>query len=160
MRVNLMYGSGRPGKNKCTSGGYDDTDDLVISVKPNPIAASMAVSNREERRDDAEAAIAEMMHDERADQEAAALLEMKGSVRNGDGEDGSSTSKTRKSNAGKEAADAADSKYVCDKHRPLDSTICEEGGEADNKCSYEGEDCGGRGKKCHFAECSVEEASV
>ena len=33
VRVNLMYGSGTAGLNKCTSGSYDDTDDLVISVK-------------------------------------------------------------------------------------------------------------------------------
>lgn len=137
----------------------------MISVKPNAIAASIAIPSMEEIRNDAEASIAEMVHDERADQVETALVDTNGSVRDSGGEDGSSTSK--KSNADMEAADAADPsgavsvnvKYVCDRHKPLNSTICEEGDEADNKCSFEGQSCGGRGKKCHFAECAGEEAS-
>ena len=37
MRANLMYGSSTASAASCTSGGYDDTDDLVlvITVKPN-----------------------------------------------------------------------------------------------------------------------------
>jgi len=35
VRANLMYGSSTASAASCTSGGYDDTDDLVITVKPN-----------------------------------------------------------------------------------------------------------------------------
>ena len=44
--------------------------------------------------------------------------------------------------------------YVCSKHRPLDETICDDGDEADDTCSYEGQECGKKGKNtCWFAAC-------
>ena len=35
VRANMMYLSSNPSAASCTSGGFDDTDDLVITVKPN-----------------------------------------------------------------------------------------------------------------------------
>ena len=49
------------------------------------------------------------------------------------------------------------SKYVCSKHRPLDETICEDGDEADDTCSYEGQICGMRENTCWFAACGGDE---
>jgi hypothetical protein len=163
VRVNLMYGYGNAGTNKCTSGNYDDTDDLVISVRSNAMAASMEISSKEERRDDVQHAIAEVEHDKRADDAAAALVELNGSIRAGDADDGSSSSeKSKKSKSDKEAvvsanAVSATAKYVCEKHKPFAPVICANGVESDDKCSYQGQSCGRKGKKCHFAECVGEE---
>jgi hypothetical protein len=158
VRVNLMYGSGIPGTNKCTTGFYDDTDDLVISVKPNAIAASMALPGRGGGHDDVQGLIVEMAHDVDADKDAAALVELTGSVRAGDGEDGSSNTGS-KAGKGPESANAATvsstSKYICNRSKPLVATICADGKEADGTCSAEGQKCGGK-KKCYFAECGQE----
>ena len=151
VRVNLMYGSGTPGTNKCTSGGYDDTDDLVISVKPNPNANAILAASMALPHDDVQAFIVEMVHDERADQEAAALVELNASVREGD-ESPSTGSKSGKVASDISATVSSTSKYVCTKSEPLDATICADGKEADNKCSFDGENCGKK-KKCYFAEC-------
>ncbi len=42
VRANLMYGSNTASASaaSCTSGGYDDTDDLVITVRPNQHAVA------------------------------------------------------------------------------------------------------------------------
>ena len=45
-------------------------------------------------------------------------------------------------------------KFVCQMHEPLYTTICEFGDEADADgiCQRQGQNCG-RGRKCYFAEC-------
>ncbi len=166
VRVNLMYlglyGYGFPGPNKCTSGAYDDTDDLVISVKSNAMA-SMAISGKDKRHDDVQGAIVDV---KRADDEAAALVKLNGSIRAKDVEDGSGSSKKskKKGKSDKEAVISANtvsatSKYVCEKHGPLDAVICAKGDEKDDKCLYDGQSCGRKGRTCHFAECAGEEAT-
>jgi len=52
VRVNLMYGSGSAGVNSCTSGSWDDTDDLVISVRPNPSIQGLVASPSKNKHDD------------------------------------------------------------------------------------------------------------
>jgi len=39
-----MYGSNTPSAAKCVSGGYDDVDDLAITVKPNPALQGTAAA--------------------------------------------------------------------------------------------------------------------
>jgi hypothetical protein len=159
VRVNLMYGTGSAGTNKCTSGNYDDTDDLVISVRPNAIA-SINESGKDKAKKDVEkqGAIVEVQHDKRADDVAAALVQLNGSIRAANAEDESSK-KSKKSKSDKEAvvsanAISATSKYVCQKHKPFDANICASGVAKDNKCSSHGQSCGRKGKQCYFAECA------
>ena len=61
VRANFMYSSGTPGSpgtNKCVTGSYDDTDDMVISVKPSVAAASIAAfSSSTIPRDDVQGSI-------------------------------------------------------------------------------------------------------
>jgi len=52
VRANFMYGSGDPGENRCTSGSWDDTDDLVISVKPNLAAQGIFATPGKSKHDD------------------------------------------------------------------------------------------------------------
>ena len=164
VRVNLMYGTGSAGTNKCTSGYYDDTDDLVISVRPNAIA-SINESGKDKAKTDVEkqGAIVEVQHDKRADDAVAALVQLNGSIRAANAEDESSK-KSKKSKSDKEAvvsanAISATSKYVCQTHKPFDASICANGVAEDNKCSYTGQSCGRKGKLCYFAECADSEGA-
>jgi len=164
VRVNLMYGIGSAGTNKCTSGNYDDTDDLVISVRPNAIA-SINESGQDKAETDVEkqGAIVEVQHDKRADDAVAALVQLNGSIRAANAEDESSK-KSKKSKSDKEAvvsanAISATSKYVCQTHKPFDASICANGVAEDNKCSYTGQSCGRKGKLCYFAECADSEGA-
>jgi len=177
VRVNLMYGSGTPGTNKCTAGGYDDTDDLVISVKPNAIAASMAAPPS--KHDDVQGAIDVVEKDNSAviaDEEAKKLKDMNASTEKPDVEDdgdddkkgGKNKKGDKKKKGDKDEDDEAEergvsggSMYVCSKKRPLDETICEDGDEADDTCSYEGQECGNKGKNtCWFASCDGDEEAT
>ena len=171
VRVNLMYGSGTPGTNKCTAGGYDDTDDLVISVKPNAIAASMAAPPS--KHDDVQGAIDVVEKDNSAviaDEEAKKLKDLNASTEKPDVDDDGDDDKKggKKKKGDKDEDDEAEdrgvsggSMYVCSKKRPLDETICEDGDEADDTCSYEGQECGKKGKNtCWFASCDGDEEAT
>ena len=63
VRVNLMYGSNTPSAAKCVSSGYDDVDDLAITVKPNPafqgaaFAAAAAAAAVPGKNDDVQGSI-------------------------------------------------------------------------------------------------------
>ena len=59
VRANFMYSTGTPtpGTNKCVTGSYDDTDDMVISVKPSGAAASIAAFSSSSIRDDVQGSI-------------------------------------------------------------------------------------------------------
>ncbi len=52
VRVNLMYGSSASSAAKCTSGSYDDVDDLAITVKPNPAMQGAAALPPSSKKDD------------------------------------------------------------------------------------------------------------
>jgi len=80
VRVNLMYGSGTPGTNKCTSGSYDDTDDLVISVKSNPEMQGVSESAFPSKHDDVQGEIVDGWKDSEADEAAKELQEMNAST--------------------------------------------------------------------------------
>ena len=177
VRVNLMYGSGNPGINKCTSGNYDDTDDLVISVKPNPNAASFSIASENAKDDFAvQGAIEETMKDAEADAVMARLQEMNQAERkprgSEEGDDGrgngsskggkKSSTKKGKSKKGDDsgaegASTIAKGKFVCAEIRPHDEIICEEGSESLHRCNSEGDSCG-RDKYCFYAECDEIEA--
>ena len=49
-------------------------------------------------------------------------------------------------------------KFICQKHEPLFTTICEFGdaAEEDGICERQGQKCGKGGRKCYFAECAGE----
>ena len=81
MRVNLMYGSGTPDlNNKCTSGNYDDTDDLVISVKSNPEMQGVSETAFPSKHDDVQGEIVDGWKDSEADEAAKELQEMNAST--------------------------------------------------------------------------------
>ena len=143
VRVNLMYGSGTPGTNKCTTGGFDDTDDLVISVKPNAEAASMAASST--KHDDVQGLIVDAVKNVEADEMEKKLQEMNQSTEKPSEDDG----KNGKGKDKKKGEDDGGDKYICAKHEPLAATICAEGEVADDTCSSQGQRCG-KGKKCWF----------
>eukprot|EP00984_Skeletonema_dohrnii_P002238 scaffold781_cov99-Skeletonema_dohrnii-CCMP3373.AAC.3 len=54
VRANFVVGSGSSGMNSCTSGSWDDTDDLdlVISVQPNPSIQGLVASPSKNKHDD------------------------------------------------------------------------------------------------------------
>ena len=80
VRANMMYGSGSPGLNSCTSGSYDDTDDLVISVKPNPAMQGGSEAAFPSRHDDEQGKIIEAWKDTEADEMKKELNEMNAST--------------------------------------------------------------------------------
>eukprot|EP00985_Skeletonema_marinoi_P016456 scaffold8866_cov150-Skeletonema_marinoi.AAC.1 len=76
VRANFMYGSGDSGVNSCTSGSYDDTDDLVISVKPNPTVQGVSEAAFPSKHDDVQGAIIDGWKDTEADEMKKELQEM------------------------------------------------------------------------------------
>jgi len=163
VRANLMYGSSDAGVNKCVTGSYDDTDDLVISVKPNTasIASISEAAVRPSKHDDVQGAIEFSAKDAEADFLMKELHELNtGGVKPAEGDDKSDGGKGKgKKGKGKGGAGGSEStgtaasatdKYICSKHAPLASTICADGSVADDTCSSEGQRCGKKGKKCWF----------
>ena len=53
---------------------------------------------------------------------------------------------------------SSSAKFICQKHEPLFTTICEFGdvAEDDGICERQGQKCGKGGRKCYFAECAGE----
>lgn len=161
VRANFMYGSGTPGTNKCTSGSYDDTDDLVISVKPNGVEASLAASSS--KHDDVQGFIVESVKNIEADEMEKKLQDMNKSTKKPSEDDGKKgkgkgkgKGKDKKKGKGKDDEDkgrggtvSEGDKYICAKHEPLASTICAEGEVADGTCSFQGQKCGKK-KSCWF----------
>jgi len=78
VRANFMYGSGDPGENSCTSGNWDDTDDLVISVKPNLAAQGIFATPGKSKHDDVQGqgAIVYVEKDAEADEMEKKLQQM------------------------------------------------------------------------------------
>ncbi|KAK1732242.1 hypothetical protein QTG54_017067 [Skeletonema marinoi] len=78
VRANFMFGSGDPGENSCTSGNYDDTDDLVISVKPNLAAQGIFATPGKSKHDDVQGqgAIVYVEKDAEADEMEKKLQQM------------------------------------------------------------------------------------
>jgi len=78
VRANFMYGSGVPGENSCTSGNWDDTDDLVISVKPNLAAQGIFATPGKSKHDDVQGqgAIVYVEKDAEADEMEKKLQQM------------------------------------------------------------------------------------
>ena len=175
VRVNLMYGSGNPGANKCTSGNYDDTDDLVISVKANPNAAAATTTATATTSDDfsVQGEIQIVTKDADADVVLARLQQMNHAERkprgseSGDGSNSSSgdskKKKSGKKNGKKVGIDEVDrasiGKFVCASERPHDEVICEDGSESVRHCTSEGDSCG-RNKFCFYAACGEFETDV
>ena len=75
VRANFMYGSGNPGVNKCTPGKYDDTDDLVITVKPNPSLQATEAA-RPNKNDDVQGEIVYEWKDAEVDEMMKDLQEL------------------------------------------------------------------------------------
>jgi len=78
VRANFMYGSGDPGENSCTSGNWDDTDDLVISVKPNLATQGIFATPGKSKHDDVQGqgAIVYVEKDAEADEMEKKLQQM------------------------------------------------------------------------------------
>jgi len=163
VRANLMYGSSDAGVNKCVTGSYDDTDDLVISVKPNTasIASISEAAVRPSKHDDVQGDIEFSAKDAEADFLMKELHELNtGGVKPAEGDDKSDGGKGKgKKGKGKGGAGGSEStgtaasatdKYICSKHAPLASTICADGSVADDTCSSGGQRCGKKGNKCWF----------
>jgi len=165
VRANLMYGSGTAGVNSCTSGSWDDTDDLVISVRPNPsIQGLVAVASPgKSKHDDVQGAVVYAEKDAAADMMEKELQELNQSTEKPtEDDDGKGKGKGKGKDKGKGGESvgtaSATAKYVCTKRRPLTENICDEGSFADDTCTSEGQSCGGRkGKKCWFADCDGDE---
>jgi len=145
VRANLMYGSNNPSADSCVSGNYDDTDDLVITVKPNPTLQGAAAAVSPSKNDDVQGTIVDGLKDIDADSKKKELMDKNKSK---------STSKPRANGKGSINKGGAD-KYICSKGKPFASTICADGSPADDICSPEnvGRSCGNGGKKCWWAEC-------
>ena len=173
VRVNLMYGSGNPGANKCTSGSWDDTDDLVISVKPNPNAASLSIASAMSKDDFAvQGAIEVMARDEGADAAMASLQAMNKAEKKPKGGDGSDkkgggkgkkkagkkkagAKKKGKDGGGADEGGASTGKFICARKRPSnDEIICDEGSESLPRCVSEGDRCGKK-KYCYYSACDM-----
>mmetsp|Transcript_28230 Transcript_28230/g.42164 ORF Transcript_28230/g.42164 Transcript_28230/m.42164 type:complete len:142 (-) Transcript_28230:225-650(-) len=140
-----MYGSNNPSADSCVSGNYDDTDDLVITVKPNPTLQGAAAAVSPSKNDDVQGTIVDGLKDIDADSKKKELMDKNKSK---------STSKPRANGKGSINKGGAD-KYICSKGKPFASTICADGSPADDICSPEnvGRSCGNGGKKCWCAEC-------
>lgn len=65
VRVNMMYGAVDPGAKSCSTGSWDDTDDVAFVVKPNPAGSSVTAT----KNDDVQGPIAEF---ERGEDDVAA----------------------------------------------------------------------------------------
>jgi len=138
-----MYGSNNPSADSCVSGDYDDTDDLVITVKPNPTLQGAAAAASPSKNDDVQGTIVDGLKDIDADSKKKELMDKN-----------KSTSKPKANGKGSVNKGGAD-KYICSKGKPFASTICADGSPADDICSPEnvGRSCGNGGKKCWWAEC-------
>ncbi len=143
VRVNLMYGSNTPSVYNCVAGNYDDTDDLVISVKPSASAAAAAAAVSPSKNDDVQGDIVDGGKDVVADSKKKELMDKN-----------NSTSKPKVNGKGNPNKSGGD-KYVCSTGKPFASTICADGSAADGICSPDkvGRSCGPGGKKCWWAEC-------
>ena len=75
VRANFMYGSGSAGASSCSSGKYDDTDDLVISVKSNP-SLQVATEATLGKNDDEQGAIVDGWKNSEVDEMMKDLQEM------------------------------------------------------------------------------------
>ena len=66
--------------------------------------------------------------------------------------------KTAKANKEDVFPFSSSAKFICQKHEPLFTTICEFGdvAEDDGICERQGQKCGKGGRKCYFAECAGE----
>jgi len=165
VRANLMYGSGTAGVNSCTSGSWDDTDDLVISVRPNPSIQGLVASPGKSKHDDVQGAIVYAEKDAAADMMEKELQELNQSTEKPTEDDDGNEGGKGKGKKGKGKGGVSESvgtalataKYVCTKHRPLTANICDEGSFADDTCTSEGQSCGRKGKKCWFADCDGDE---
>ncbi len=143
VRANLMYGAGTPSVYSCVAGNYDDTDDLVISVKPSALAAAASATVSPSKHDDVQGEIVDGGKDVVADSKKKELMDKN-----------NSTSKPKVNGKGNPNKSGGD-KYVCSKGKPFASTICADGSAADEICSPDnvGRSCGPGGKKCWWAEC-------
>eukprot|EP00985_Skeletonema_marinoi_P027483 scaffold22633_cov83-Skeletonema_marinoi.AAC.1 len=76
VRANLMYGSSDAGVNKCVTSSYDDTDDLVISVRPNTSIQGLVASPGKSKHDDVQGAVVYAEKDAAADMIEKELQEL------------------------------------------------------------------------------------
>ena len=74
VRVNIMYDADPPGDSNCRSGSWDDTDDLAITVQPNPTSTlQRAVAPI---KDDGQGAIVDGGKDVEEDNKKKELMDM------------------------------------------------------------------------------------
>jgi hypothetical protein len=160
VRVNLMYGSNVASAAKCVSGSYDDVDDMVITVRPNPAAQGIPVGIPG-KNDDVQGNIIDKLRgdaDIEEDLKKKELMDMNLSTSkpklNGNG--------NGKKNGIGGTVSTVD-KYICAKEKPFETTICADGAEGDDICSSAnvGRSCGSGGKKCWWASgCSADEEAA